>query len=71
MAEELLNQEPDARCITSTEIEIKLKDEILIILQNLEGNQYFNKVNQKKHAIDFNGEIRLCSALIMLEGSNV
>ena len=48
MAEELLNQEPDARCITSTEIEIKLKDEILIILQNLEGNQYFNKVNQKK-----------------------
>ena len=59
MAEEPLNQEAGARCITSTEIEIKLKDEILIILQNLKGNQYFNKVNQKNHAIDFNGEIRL------------
>ena len=66
IAEGVLNQETDVRYIVSNEVETKMIDETLIIIQNLEKNQYLNIVNQRNETIKLNGEIFLRSVLIML-----
>ena len=66
IAEGVLNQETDVRYVVSNEVETKMIDETLIIIQNLEKNQYLNIVNQRNETIKLNGEIFLRSVLIML-----
>ena len=66
IAEGVLNQETDVCYVVSNEVETKMIDETLIIIQNLEKNQYLNIVNQRNETIKLNGEIFLRSVLIML-----